>query len=53
MKALRQVLLYGLIVVASMSGAAWQPEPAEGLVDGAVLIARGAPLLDLDEPPMP
>jgi hypothetical protein len=23
------------------------------LVDGAVLIAQGAPVLDLDEPPMP
>ena len=53
MKALRQAALYGLIVAASVSSAAWQPEPAAGLADGAVLIAHGASFLDFDEPPLP
>jgi hypothetical protein len=51
MKTLRQAALYAVIVLVCVSSAAWQPEPAADLIDSAVLIARGAPLLAIDAPP--
>ena len=53
MKALRQTALYALIVLACMSSAAWQPEPATAVADYAVRIAQGEPVLVIDETPMP
>lgn len=53
MKTMRQAAVYALIVLACMSSAAWQPEPASDWIDGAVLLAHGASLLDLETPPMP
>ena len=53
MRALRQTAFYALIVLASMSSAAWQPEPAAEVADCAVRIAHGELLLGLDEIPLP
>jgi hypothetical protein len=53
MKALRHTALYALIVMACMSSAAWQPEPAAEIADCAVRIAHGEPMMGTDDAPMP
>jgi hypothetical protein len=53
MKALRHTAAYALVVLACMSSAAWQPEPAAEFADCAVRIAQGESPLDLEVPPMP
>jgi len=51
MKALRHTAVYALIVLACMSSAAWQPEPAAEIA--AVRIAQGEPVTGIGGSPMP
>ena len=53
MKVLRHTAVYALIVLACMSSAAWQPEPAAEVADCAVRIAHGEPMMGTDELPLP